>query len=822
MKIRLHNFRCWRDKEIEMGDEGMVLISGPSGRGKTSLLNAIFFALYGSGTKVCSFGCTSCSVELEFKSFLIKRSRRPNRLVLEIGKDGLYEDATAQSIINEKFGKVFDITSYVQQDTFRSFVLMGPLEKLSFLERLLFEKVDIKEIKKKMKELQQHRNEDFARKNGKLEMVEGILGDTKKPEEVSFPLVGRNRELAMRNEAIRYKNCGTRIKKFEREIGILQKELTDKRLFEQFLKIKTQALVGWGEQLSSQKQKFNGCGYLGDNNIEILEKRLLKKVHRRKIQTLREHYEKQLQEYEEIVSQEKETRELRIKEIDLKLWQEMKKDECKDLSQEHREYLQDILHVEKLRIKLESLPDVEGRYGNYENLQQDFESLREKIEKVRREMPSYTCPGCEVVLKMENEELVLAESSVSTSAEELENKLEELTKQKTILSNILHSSRQIFNTKKRVDDEMEDIINSYDDFSALTEQEIRDDLKNWEEYLERNLELEKEKARLEGQGASQSSKTLRQNLDKQEQEIQRILDVQFEDNVEDLMSELDIQIEKDTTSTEEDLREETMKQREAQIVFRDMECQISLTNRKIEACQKEIDTTKDTHLVDYPQERSLSDLQEMVQKTDEKIAKETGDMERYRRNLARIEEYQKYISDLRAYQEKQSQVSRYTRECRTAKDKMAAADLMKTKINEAEAIAISNMIRNINVHASIYLDLFFEEPISVTLLPFKTNQKKQQKPQINVQVDYKSMETDISPLSGGEKDRVVLAYALALSEMTNCPLLLLDECIKSLDSSSAAKVITAIKQNYTYQSGKLVILVAHQTVRGIFDEVIDI
>ncbi len=809
---------------MAMGDEGMVLISGPSGRGKTSLLNAIYFALYGTGTKVCSFGCTSCSVELEFGSFLIKRSRRPNRLVLGIGKDGLYEDATAQSIINEKFGKVFDITSYVQQDTFRSFVLMGPLEKLSFLERLLFEKVDIKEMKNKTKELLQYRNEDFARKNGTLEMVECMLEDAKKPEEVSLRLVGRNRELAMRNEAIRYKNCGTRIKKFEREIGILQKELTDKRLFEQFLKIKNHNLVGWEEQLSLQKQKFEGCGYLGNDALEILEGRLKRKVSGREVQTLREHYEKQLQEYEEIVSQEKDTRGVRIKEIDLELWQEMKKDECKDLSRGHREYLEDILHVEKLRIKLESLT-VEDRYGDCKNLQQDFENVREEIEKVRREMPSYSCPKCEAILKMENEELVLAESSVSTSAEELENKLEELTKRETILSGVLHSSRQILNTKKRVGDEMDVIINSYDDFSGLTEKEIREDLENWEEYLEKNLELEKEKKRLKGEDLSQSSKTLRKNLDKQEQKIQRVLNKQLEYSFRwgvDVVSGLDLKIEADLTSTEEDLREETMKQRQAQTVFRDMEYQISLTTEKIEVCQKEIDSTKKNHYTDYSQERSLSDLQEMIQKTDEKIAKETNDMERYRRNLARIEEYQKYISDLRAYQEKQSQVSRYTRECRTANDKMAAADLMKTKINEAEAIAISNMIRNINAHASIYLDLFFEEPISVTLLPLKTNQKKQQKPQINVQVDYKGMECDISTLSGGEKDRVVLAYALALSEMTNCPLLLLDECIKSLDSSSAAKVITAIKQNYTYLSGKLVILVAHQTVRGIFDEVIDI
>ena len=96
-------------------------------------------------------------------------------------------------------------------------------------------------------------------------------------------------------------------------------------------------------------------------------------------------------------------------------------------------------------------------------------------------------------------------------------------------------------------------------------------------------------------------------------------------------------------------------------------------------------------------------------------------------------------------------------------------------------MAITNIIDTINTHARGYLDCFFvDNPISVQLVPFKET-KKITKPCINMIIEYKGMECDLTMLSGGELSRVVLAYTLALSEMFNTPLLLLDECTSSLD-----------------------------------------
>ena len=156
-------------------------------------------------------------------------------------------------------------------------------------------------------------------------------------------------------------------------------------------------------------------------------------------------------------------------------------------------------------------------------------------------------------------------------------------------------------------------------------------------------------------------------------------------------------------------------------------------------------------------------------------------------------------------------------ECRK---EYGAATLLKETILEAESIAMINVVNTINSHAQIYLDAFFtDNPISIKLVPFKETAKGKNKPQINLDIEYKGMEIELNMLSGGEISRVVLAFALALGEMFNTPMMLLDECTASLDQELTTSVIEGIKDNF---NGKLVLIIAHQTVKGQFDTVVDI
>ena len=56
MQLSLKDFRCYKDKTFNLGEKGITLISGSSGKGKSTILIAIYFVLYGSGTKLVSYG----------------------------------------------------------------------------------------------------------------------------------------------------------------------------------------------------------------------------------------------------------------------------------------------------------------------------------------------------------------------------------------------------------------------------------------------------------------------------------------------------------------------------------------------------------------------------------------------------------------------------------------------------------------------------------------------------------------------------------------------------------------------------------------------
>ena len=118
MILKLTNFRCFEYKEFLFEeDDNFILISAPSGSGKTTILLAIKFALYGIGNKVVKFDKTSCKVELEIMGFKIVREKKPNRLVLTVGEENIYEDKVAQNIINEKFSEINDFSNFLKGHT---------------------------------------------------------------------------------------------------------------------------------------------------------------------------------------------------------------------------------------------------------------------------------------------------------------------------------------------------------------------------------------------------------------------------------------------------------------------------------------------------------------------------------------------------------------------------------------------------------------------------------------------------------------------------------------------------------------------------------
>ena len=211
MKIRFVNFRCYSDHTFDFGDDGLVLISAASGAGKSTILMGIQFALFGTGTKVSSYGKTACRVELEFDDIKIVRTKRPNKLIL----NDEYENDTAQEIINKRFGDTFDVTGYISQNALNSFIIMSPTEKLEFLEKFAFQNIDLSKIKERCKSLISQRNDKLKETIAQLDLTNKVMDEIKEPVKVNFPVKGKKTdyEKITKNEEIRKKNCDVLIKR---------------------------------------------------------------------------------------------------------------------------------------------------------------------------------------------------------------------------------------------------------------------------------------------------------------------------------------------------------------------------------------------------------------------------------------------------------------------------------------------------------------------------------------------------------------------------------------------------------------------------------
>ena len=213
-------------------------------------------------------------------------------------------------------------------------------------------------------------------------------------------------------------------------------------------------------------------------------------------------------------------------------------------------------------------------------------------------------------------------------------------------------------------------------------------------------------------------------------------------------------------------------------------------------------------------------MKNVIKNTDIELSELKNVLEEHNSNMKKIDEYEKYMEELSRYKEWEKKVKDLTVIEEKCNKKYTGSTMLKDKILEAESLAILNVINSINIHAQEYLDIFFpDNPIVVRLLPFKTTKKNTTKPQINLEIDYKGMEADINMLSGGELSRVVLAYTLALSEIFNSPMVMLDECTSSLDAELTSTVMDGIRKNF---GTKLVIIIAHQVVEGDFDRQISL
>jgi DNA repair protein SbcC/Rad50 len=814
MRIRLVNFLCYQDSTFNFGKEGIVLISGNSGAGKTSILKGIFFALFGEGNKLQTHGKTSCKVELDFDGMKIVRTKRPNRLIV----NNIYEDGSGQEIINKIFGKTFKTSGYIQQNNLSSFILMSPIDKLSFLEKFAFENIDLIDIKKRCKSYISKKHDDHLKSISELNMAQNILKNMSKPEEVLFPLKCKKSqiELAIKNENTRYKNCFILIKRFEKQNKLLSKELTDTKILLVKLEEKNIQIDNLNKEVEKKEKEKENYIYKGDDYLNRLKIRLKNIRKRNDLILMRQNYKKDKNKLEEMCKNENLSLENNLVEIRKNLWKVYTKKDLEETLEDLTNCLEDVKKIKKLNKELSNYDEnIYDQYqentNNIHKNEKELDCKKSSLEKIKNKQNTYCCPNCDVYLYLNKDELKIRENYENISVNDvvitdvefkinvLEHKINE---QKILLNN--QQKDIIFRDK--ILDEINSIKTCYDD--DLPEfSELKNDIRYLHKYEAEQIELEKKMViindNIKSQTFSSSYISFNESCIKLYDKIQ-----DYEENLEEDYEE---------NFTENKLSEIIRDETDNKNKIRDLlEISEQLKNNK-QNIEKNIESLKENHKKIYKDIHKLLKIEEDINNIETKIFEKNNSKITHKNTLENIDVWKKYKKDIEQYDNLFDKIKTLEEKEKEERLKYSAALKLKNKIIESESIAMTNMIESINNHARVYLDSFFQDNhILVQLQAFKET-KKVNKPSVNVIIEYKGMECDLMALSGGELARVVLAYTLSLAEIFNTPLILLDECTASLDQDLTSVVFDSIRENF---NGKMTLIIAHQVISGTFDNIV--
>ena len=820
MKITLKNFRCYTNQTFDFGKDGIVLLSGPSGVGKTSILSGIYFALFGVGTKIVSYGKSSCSVILEFEEITITRTKRPNRLVVNDEK-GEYEDTAGQSIINTAFGDTFKTTGYISQNALDSFIMMSPIDKLGFLEKFSFNDVNLTEIKKRCKDMIKTRHDCLIKSTSQLEVASLMLQELEKPEKVSFPLKcsKKSREKAIKNENTKNKNASTLIKRCKNKLSSLQKEKQNIEVYEAIKKSKEELLEDINEQLADLNIKRDSIKYIGDSKLQEYKNKLLSIISKRELASLESRYNQDVDRIEKMKKDENDSISNKILEIKDNLWKEYSKDEVKSTIEEYKQIIKDLEKIVELNTNIEKYNvDVDELLKNKELLvstQNQIDETKTLIEKLHLQQQVLECPSCHTNLKFNENKLELYDLDIG------ESNIEDIDSVKITLSNLKRkiSSLQtsIISKEKKLcrlkecNEQLNQIKDQYEELPIINE--MKDDMEYIRSYKSSQLESEKQLSKYE---AYINNKTYSSTIISLENDI-----TQQEKKIKQTKSNMNINQDED--EDEDTIRHSISIQKQNKEKLEDIDINISKLSKQELQYQTVLNSYKQDISDKYGEIRDIKDITPELNKQSLDLVDLEKKKLEHEENIDNIEKYNQYKKSIDNYNSWVEKVSNLEKEETESRRLYGAATMLKEVILEAESIAMLNIISSINTHTQPYLDCFFSnDPISIKLVPFKESKKGQtikKKPQINLEIEYKGMEADISILSGGEISRVILSFTLALGEMFNTPIMMLDECTASLDQELTGVVMDGIRENF---NGKLVIIIAHQVVTGGFDRIIKV
>jgi DNA repair exonuclease SbcCD ATPase subunit len=170
-------------------------------------------------------------------------------------------------------------------------------------------------------------------------------------------------------------------------------------------------------------------------------------------------------------------------------------------------------------------------------------------------------------------------------------------------------------------------------------------------------------------------------------------------------------------------------------------------------------------------------------------------------------------------QQKERDIQALSTDIKKQAAKAGACKRLLELSKQASMMAIDHLLEEINFYATTTLAGFFpSEGTSIRLRNSYETQKGEQKPKISLEIFHKGQTPKkLSSLSGGEESRVTLAFQMALSELYNSPILLVDEGFVGLPLEQKLECIEMLKP---ISQKKLVCVIEHGMPEHVFDQII--
>jgi energy-coupling factor transporter ATP-binding protein EcfA2 len=749
MILNLKNFLCWDDKSFDFDDTGLILLNGPSGRGKTSVLKAINFLITGKGNKLVSHGKSTCSVTMDYNGYFFLRGKKPNRLIVK-NKGKEYLDDAAQGIIDNIFPH-FQHASYIQQKGIGTFLSLSPRDKLIFLENLAID-FNLQNVKNRLRNEIKECDREMTQVVAKRSMTDREMKRVIVPNKVKCSVEKKDRkEYKKRPQTI-----SLELKDLHQKLeGILKEQQKSAKDVQQQFDIQKRL----EELIIPDKPKFT--------IYEINNKRKEIKI---KLQTIHDNREyvklqSQIQALEEGYEEEKEklikyrkkgenmqefTEEDEI-ETDIKLWSKINL-----LNERVNEIKEQMISVE--------IFDEETYNINIEKLEKDIKELEYQFHLTT--LTHLECPGCKSHLCLENDTLKVY-SKPQTSSKDIKKDIQHNNKKRQKLRKYRETVLNNIKTQKRLKKELISI--KIPDEPIISVDDLKKKLK-----IGLNCNSERIKLLKIDPVNDPSQKIQINRLQKKMKKLKKI-DI---DETEDTLHEHDV-----------NYQEEILKWKYYEKCLNDKE-QLLKKVKNIE------------------QPPSEHGIQDNIDKLEEEqtTVQSTIDI------IHQVEEYRRIVKEYNKWCEENNNLTEREEELTIDLEKRREFDNL---IMKAETQALLSVIDNLNILMGIHLEDFFqEEPLTAELRLFK---EKIQRPMANFSLGYKGMDCDLTTLSGGERDRVEMAFTLSLAEECQTPILMFDESISSLDAELSEDILSTLKKMQ-----KMIIIVSHQSTTGIFTQVIDL